>query len=126
MTARILIVDDDPSMGETLAMFLNRRGFEAASCTSARDALVLLDTHTFDSIVTDLNMDGMNGIALCERIGILRPGLPVIVMTGFGTAEAKASALGAGAYSFLTKPVDVHLLEATIDRAVRSRVLIDS
>jgi two-component system response regulator HydG len=126
LVARILIVDDDPSMGETLVSFLNRAGFNASSCTSASDALAFLELNGVDTIVTDLNMDGMNGIELCERVAVLRPGLPVIVMTGLGAAHARTKALGAGAYGFLTKPVDVHLLRATIDRALLSRSLRDT
>ena len=121
VVSRILIVDDDLSMGETLALFLNRRGFEALSCLSAREALALLETREFDAIVTDLNMDEMNGIELCERVAVLRPGLPVIVMTGFGAADSRTKALGAGAYGFLTKPVDVHLLQSTLENALASR-----
>jgi DNA-binding NtrC family response regulator len=118
---KVLIVDDDQDMGETLALHLNRRGFEAESQRTGRDALALLEARDFDVILTDLNMYEMNGLALCERVVALRPGLPVIVTTGFGTLELRLAALGAGAYEFLTKPFDLELLRRTLDRAVLSQ-----
>jgi len=118
---RVLIVDDDPSMGETLALWLNRRGFEATSRLDARDALTLLESTDFDVIVTDLNMHEMNGLALCERVVAMRPGLPVIVTTGFGGSESRAAAFAAGAYDFLTKPIDLTSLRLSLDRAVQGQ-----
>ena len=118
----MLIVDDDLAMGETLAMCLNRGEFAATSRSSGLDALVLLESSDFDVVVTDLNMDDMTGLVLCERIAALRPGLPVIVTTGFGPAEARAAALRAGAYEFLSKPIDLEVLRRTIAQAVTSRI----
>ncbi len=122
---KVLIVDDDQAMGETIAVHLNRRGFEAESQQSGRDALALVEARDFDVILTDLNMDEMNGLVLCERLITLRPGLPVIVTTGFGTPELRIQALGAGAFEFLTKPFDLELLRRTLDRAVLSRRSIE-
>jgi DNA-binding NtrC family response regulator len=121
MVIKVLVVDDDESMGETLAIFLNRSGFFSTSRTSAKDALVLLESSDFDVIITDLNMDEMTGIELCARVAVSRPGLPVIVMTGLGVPEARLAALAAGARGFLTKPVDVDVLRGSIEQAVLAR-----
>ena len=118
---RVLIVDDDQGMGETLACHLNRRGFHAEWQSSGRDALVLLEARDFEVVLTDLNMGEMSGLVFCERVAALRPGLPVIVATGFGTLEVRTAAVGAGAFEFLTKPFDLDLLRLTLERAVRSR-----
>ena len=116
---RVLVVDDDPAMGETLTLYLTRHGFAAMSRLSAHAALELIAARDFDVVVTDVNMDEMNGLALCAQLRVLRPGLPVIVTTGFGAAEARVAALAVGAYEFLSKPIDLALLRSTIERAVQ-------
>jgi DNA-binding NtrC family response regulator len=117
---KVLIVDDDQVMCETLAACLGRRGFAVAWRTSARDALALLDGQDFDVIVTDLNMDEMDGLALCERVVVIRPDLPVIVMTACGTPEIKVAVFSAGAYEFMAKPLDLECLLLALSRAVLS------
>jgi DNA-binding NtrC family response regulator len=118
---RVLIVDDDQDFGETLALHLNRRGFEAESRSSGHDALALLDAKEFDVVLTDLSMCEMNGLVLCQRVAGLRPGLPVIVTTGSWTAEVRDAAHAAGAFEFLIKPFDLDELRRTLLRAVQSR-----
>jgi two-component system response regulator HydG len=120
-SGRVMLVDDDRDMCETLSRWLVRRGFAVAWRTSAPEALALLDGEDFDVVVTDLNMDGMDGLALCERATALRPGLPVIVTTAFGTAEIQVAATAAGAYDFMTKPFDLEALRLALHRAVAAR-----
>ncbi len=105
-------------MCETLAEWLARRGFAASWRTSGPVALALLDEQDFDVVITDLNMSEMDGLALCKRVLVIRPGLPVIVTTAFCTPEIRIAALGAGAYDVLTKPFDLELLRLTLGRAV--------
>src|ERR1700742_418331 len=83
MTGNVLIVDDDQSMAETLAKAMTRRGFVVTWQTSGADALKLLDEQDFDVVVTDLHMEGMNGLAFCERITANRPDVPVVMITAF-------------------------------------------
>ena len=123
MTGRILIVDDERNMCELLEMDLRLRGFSTASFTSASDAWRALSDEAFDVVVTDVQMPGTTGIQLCERITADFPELPVIVMTAFGSMETAVAALRAGAYDFVTKPVEMDLLAAAIQRAARQRRL---
>ncbi len=123
MTGRILIVDDERSMCELLEMDLHLRGFSTASFTSASDAWRALSEEAFDVVVTDVQMPGTSGIQLCERITADYRELPVIVMTAFGSMETAVAALRAGAYDFVTKPVEMDLLAAAIQRAARQRRL---
>jgi len=120
---RVLIVDDDASMCEFLDAGLRRRDFHTSWCTSATDALASLAGEDFDVVVTDLNMNGMNGIDLCVRIVANRPNVPVVVVTAFGNLETAVAAIRAGAYDFVTKPLDIEALELTLIRAVQKRVL---
>ena len=84
-------------------------------------------THDFDVVVTDLNMRGMNGLELCERIVANRPDVPVVVITAFGSVETAVAAIRAGAYDFVTKPFELDALALALDarraapRAARTR-----
>jgi two-component system response regulator HydG len=74
-------------------------------------------------VLTDLNMPGMNGLDLCRRIVESRPGIPVIVITAFGSLETAVGAIRAGAYDFVTKPFDLDMLALTVERAVQHHAL---
>lgn len=123
MRGRILIVDDDAGLCDVLHSGLRRREFEAEFVTSAEAALDRLNQHEFDSVLTDLNMAGMSGLELCRRIVDGHPGVPVVMLTAFGSLETAVAAIRAGAYDFVTKPVDVDELTLTLDRAVQHRAL---
>jgi DNA-binding NtrC family response regulator len=123
MPGRILIVDDDQNMCQMIGAFLRTQGFEASWYTSAEAAFPALQTEEFDAVVTDLNMPGMNGVDLCERIVANRPDLPVVVITAFGSLETAVAALRAGAYDFVTKPVEMDMLAFALKRAATHRSL---
>ena len=125
MNARILVVDDDRSMCEFLEEGLKRRHFEVLSFTSASGALDALTGGEFDVILTDLRMPGADGVELCARITGRRPDIPVVVMTGFGSLDTAVAALRAGAYDFVSKPVDLDALTLLLERAVRHRQLLE-
>lgn len=123
MNGEVLIVDDDTSMCEVLVERLRKRGYGADYETSGEDALCAVEEGSVDVVVTDLNMPGMSGIEFCERLVDHRPNLPVIVFTAFGSLETAVAAIRAGAYDFLTKPLDIDELTIAIDRAVERRKL---
>ncbi|HWB80449.1 MAG TPA: sigma-54 dependent transcriptional regulator [Nannocystaceae bacterium] len=119
MNARVLIVDDDENTCELLEATLGGQGFTVVSESSAEAALSRLTEEDFDAMLTDIHMDGIDGIELCGRVRALRPDLPVLVVTGQASMDAAVSALRAGAYDFITKPIDVELLGPAITRAVQ-------
>ncbi len=123
MSGRILIVDDDKSLCEMLAAGLQRRGFDAEWATSGEEAFARVRTREFDVVVADLNMRGMTGIELCERVVADRPDLPVVVITAFGSLDTAIAAIRAGAYDFITKPFETAALVLTLARAVAHRAL---
>jgi two-component system response regulator HydG len=123
VTADVLLVDDDRSLGETLQIGLVRRGFHATWTASAAEALHSLETRDFDVVVTDLNMREMGGIELCERVAQNRPDVPVIVLTAFGSLDSAVAAIRAGAYDFISKPVEVDALAIAVARAKDHRRL---
>ncbi|MBI5493793.1 MAG: sigma-54-dependent Fis family transcriptional regulator [Deltaproteobacteria bacterium] len=123
MAARILVVDDDESMCQMLEAGLSRRGFQVDWRTSGEAALQQALADDYDAVVTDLNMKGVNGLQLCERIVQNRPDTPVVVITAFGSLETAVGAIRVGAYDFITKPLEVAQLALTLDRAVKHRAL---
>ena len=123
MPAEVLIVDDDQPLCETLAIGLRKRGLHVTAHTSATEALHALEVGNFDAVVTDLNMREMTGIELCERVALNRPDVPVIVLTAFGSLDAAVAAIRAGAYDFISKPVEVDALAIAVERAANHRQL---
>jgi two-component system response regulator HydG len=123
MKERVLIVDDDQSQCDLFAMALERHGYEPASTTSPREALELVAREPFDVVVTDLGMTEMDGLELCERILGTSPDVPIVVVTGQGSMDAAISAMRAGAYDFLTKPIDAKVLGLSVARAAQHRRL---
>jgi DNA-binding NtrC family response regulator len=123
MPGKVLIVDDDQAMCEMLNSDLRRRGFTPTWYTRSEKALDSIHQEEYDVILADINMPGMTGIQLCERIALNRPDIPVIVITAFGSLEVAVSAIRAGAYDFVTKPVDTDILELALSRAISHHAL---
>ena len=119
----VLIVDDEKSMGEMLMTDFRLRGTDSQWCANADAAVAALKQRDFDIVLTDINMPGASGLQLCDQISRDYPELPVIVMTAFGNMETAVSAIRAGAYDFVAKPVEMELLALTINRAVKQRRL---
>ena len=120
---RVLIVDDQPQMRETLEDGLSQCGFAVRAVSKGDDALVLLAAEPFDALLTDLRLGGMGGIELCERVNSSFPDVPVIVLTGFGSLDTAVAAMRAGAYDFITKPTELAVLEPALRRAIQLRTL---
>jgi two-component system response regulator HydG len=123
MSNAVLIVDDEVAMCEMLAKGLSRRGFQCQVRTAGDEALALMEREPFDVVVTDLNMRAMDGLELCARIAANRPDVPVVVLTAFGSLETAVGAIRAGAYDFITKPVEIEALALAVARAVQHRAL---
>ena len=123
MRGRVLIVDDDRSTCELLHEFLTQRGFAISTRSNGDEGFELLGREQFDAVLTDLNLPGMSGVALCERIRANWPDLPAIVITAFGSLDTAVAAIRAGAYDFITKPFQMESLLLTMDRAIQYRNL---
>lgn len=119
MSGSVLVIDDERSMVELLQADLALRGFKVIGFTSAAEALAALPASDVQVVLTDLNMPGFNGLQLCERVVANRPDIPVVVMTAFGSMETAIAAIRAGAWDFVTKPVEMELLAVVLDRAIK-------
>jgi DNA-binding NtrC family response regulator len=122
MSTRVLLVDDDASLCETFGLGLRKRGCDVAWRTSASEALDLLQADAFDVVVTDVQMRGINGIELCERI-VANRDVPVLVLTAFGNLDSAIAAIHAGAYDFINKPVELDVLAIAVERAANHQRL---
>ena len=123
MSGKVLVLDDDPDACGLMDAALTGRGYTVRAMTRARDALDAVGVEDFDVVLTDLQLDDMDGLAVCERILGVRPDLPVIVVTGHASLEAAIAAMRAGAHDFVTKPIDLELLNLTVERAVQHHQL---
>ena len=123
MKSRILIVDDERSMCDLLETDLRLRDFAPRCFTSAEAAFDAFCRDDFEVVLTDLKMPGMDGIQFCSRLVANRPDVPVIVMTAFGSLETAIAAIRAGAYDFVTKPIELELLAVILCRAIERRQL---
>ncbi len=120
---RVLIVDDQQSMCEMIDTDLRTRGFETRWCVSADEALRYLQAEEFDTLLTDVRMPGVSGLQLCQQVVCTWPDIPVVVMTAFGSMETAVEALRAGAFDFITKPIELEILAMTLQRAIEHRRL---
>jgi two-component system, NtrC family, response regulator HydG len=102
---RILLVDDDPALGGYLRRVLSSGGFEVTHELDADGALRQVHTRQWDLLITDIELPGMNGLDLLERVRELVPGLPVAVLTGHPTVDYAVTALRGAAAEFMMKPV---------------------
>jgi two-component system, NtrC family, response regulator AtoC len=120
---RVFVVDDEREMTELVQVGLKKRGFIVSTFGNGADALAALAEHDVDVVVTDLNMKRMTGLELCQHVVADRPDIPVIVLTAFGSFETAVGAIRAGAYDFVTKPVEIEALAIAIRRAGEHRQL---
>jgi len=103
-TTTICILDDEPIVGDRLKPELEDDGYDVEVFTDSASALARLEETCFDIFITDLKMEGVDGMGFLERVKEKCPGCEVIVITGYGTLESAREALIKGAYDFITKP----------------------
>ena len=114
---RVLIVDDEEEFANTLAERMTNRGLEAHTVSTGEEALESIKHMSFDAIVLDLAMPGIDGIETLKRMLALKPELQIILLTGRGTIEKGVEAVRSGAFEFLEKPVKFDALLGKIVEA---------
>ena len=116
---KILLVDDDKDLLQLIAMRLAAAGYAVATADSGESALASATVSRPDLVITDLRMQGMDGIALFDAIHRDAPSLPVVILTAHGTIPEAVAATRRGVFSFLTKPFDSKVLLDTVADALR-------
>jgi PAS domain S-box-containing protein len=121
----VFIVDDEERMCRSLQAILKNAGYQVAYATSGESALRFFKQKDVDLIVSDIHMPGLNGFELLETIHSMKPGTPVILMTGDESVDSAVSALRKGAYDYLTKPFEPEDLLNTIENALQQKLLLE-
>src|SRR3954463_12463855 len=122
---RILVVDDQELMRDSLAATLTRAGHEVVACTDGPAAADRLSSGPrFDLLVTDLKMPKMTGIELLAEAKRLRPEMPVVLMTAFATVQTAVEAMKLGSYDYIQKPFDGEEIKLLVDRTLEHNRLI--
>ena len=116
---KILIVDDDPNLLRLLGIRLSAAGYNVESAASAKIALGILKSFQPHMVISDLRMEGMDGMALFEKIRKQYPHMPVVIMTAHGTIPDAINATKQGIFSFLTKPFESQELLETVQKAIQ-------
>jgi len=120
----ILVVDDEKMVRSVLQKMLTMGNYAVATAEGGQEALALLEKQPFDLVIVDLNMPQMNGHELIRRIHAIDEDKVVIILTGYASVEAAVEGLRAGAYDFLTKPIDMGLLFPAVERAIERYHLV--
>ena len=123
LTGDILIVDDERSMREFLAIFLRRAGHRVEAAAGGAEGLTALRGREWDVVITDLRMPEVGGLEILAEAKKLHPETQVVVVTAFATTETAIAAMKAGAYDYLTKPFKVDEVGMVVERALERRVL---
>ncbi|MHB8708816.1 MAG: sigma-54-dependent transcriptional regulator, partial [Desulfuromonadales bacterium] len=124
---RILIVDDEEGLRRLLVRVLIKSGYEATAVAGGAEALRQVAGESFDLVITDIKMPGMDGLELLRELKAFDPSLPIIVMTAYGTVENAVQALRAGAYDYVAKPFETDELKLTVAKALeRERLLAEN
>jgi two-component system response regulator HydG len=115
---RVLIVDDDEAHAEAVAESLERGGrYECIVASSGARGAQLIESDSFDVVITDLRMSDVDGLAILRKTKEELPDAEVILLTGHGSINSAVTAMQHGAYTYLTKPLDIHELRAAVEKA---------
>jgi signal transduction histidine kinase len=122
--ARLLVVDDEESLRITTAAILEKEGYIVDTASSGDEAISLLQKLEYDLVLTDLHMEGGDGLSVLSQIRRQAPLTISVVLTGFASVESAIAALQEGAYDYLVKPCDIDSMRHTIRRGVDHRRLM--
>jgi DNA-binding NtrC family response regulator len=120
MAEKILIVDDEPDMLKLLSMILREKTpYEVTTTNNPVEALELAKKGSFDLVISDLKMPGLDGIEIIESVKRVDEDTPVIIITAYGTIESASEAMQKGGFDFITKPFKKEQILFTIDKALK-------
>ncbi len=119
VVGRVLVVDDNPRARQSMADALATCGHEVVATSSAIEALKITSEQTFDVIITDLQMPGMDGLALIRTLAERKSEAQVVMVTAFASVTSAVEAMRYGAFDYIEKPFDVEQLEQLVARALR-------
>ena len=120
----ILVVEDDPTVGESIRLLLRKRGYSILLASNGREGLHQFRQKSVDLVITDLVMPKMDGIELLEAVKNVKPETEVIVISAQGTIEKAVQAMKLGAFDFIEKPINPRVISLVVERALEKQTLI--
>src|SRR5512139_1074827 len=121
----ILVVDDENAVRHSMTSWFRKDGYDVSAAANAAEALHLMRERTFDVVLLDIRMPGMDGMELQEHIHNVDPKIAVIMITAFASVDTAVRALKQGAFDYVTKPIDPDELSHLVKRALKERRLED-
>ncbi|WP_027177961.1 response regulator [Maridesulfovibrio bastinii] len=126
MAEKVLLVDDEKDFVEGLAERMKLRGMNVNFCVNPQEALNKVEEESYDAIILDLQMPGVDGIEVLKHIKKSRPEIQVILLSGHATVERGIEAMKLGAMDFIEKPADINILTDKIKKAqARKMILVE-
>lgn len=119
LSKHILIIDDEPDIRELLYITISRMGHDCTTASNVSEAYAALEKGSYDLCLTDMNLPDGSGIDIIAHIHKSLPELPVAMITAYGSMEAAVGAMKAGAFDYLTKPIDIKVLRNLISSSLR-------
>ena len=116
--AKILLVDDEPSIRSVLTTLLRKKNYEVTPVGSGETAIELLRENEYDLILTDIRMEPVNGLEVLQAARKQSPRSAVVLLTGYGSIKTAVEAMKGGAFDYVTKPFKVDELLVTVDKAI--------
>ncbi len=123
-STRILIVDDDEHMANTLERVLKEQDYECHHALSGDQGLSLIHQQRYDLILTDMVMPGFDGVTFARSVKSIDPNIPIIMITGYGSIDSAVEAMKAGVFHYLTKPIRRAELQVYVEKALASREML--
>lgn len=121
--SQVLVVDDEADIRELLGMTLARMGLDAHCASSTTEAYALLAKHSYDLCLTDMRLSDGDGITIVEYVAKRHPNIPVAVITAHGSTENAVAALKAGAFDYVSKPLQLHQLRTLVQQALKLSIV---
>ncbi len=125
MSARVLIIDDEPHLRKVLRIMLTSAGYEAAEAASGEEGLNMAAAQVFDAVLCDIKMPGLDGLAVLSRLKEKQPEVPVIMITAFASVHTAVAAMKAGAADYVSKPFNEEQILIVLAKALERRQILD-
>lgn len=124
MSAKVLIVDDEPAVLHMLRRMFQAKNYQVVEALAAEDAVGQFHKQAVDVVVTDLKMPGHDGLWLAETIQAKDPDMPILLLTAYADIGSAQQAISMGLYGYFTKPIDVHQILKGVENALEQRRLV--
>ena len=121
MPARILIVENEEALRESLIRVLTKEGYDVNGVDSSESALRTIELYAYDMVISDVILPGLSGIELLKKCKLESPNLVIIIITAYATVENAVEAIKLGAYDYLVKPITHDDLKTVIRKALQNK-----